>query len=153
MLKIVISPYSRPMRNGTKNPKDYPYWQEVVDALALEGAKITQVGVPGEVILNGVADFKLGLPLKKLSEMIADCDIWCSVDNFFQHLAHLQKKPGVVLFGQSDPLIFGHPENKNLLKDRKYLREKPFDIWEATPATDDAFVTADKVIDAILEGV
>lgn len=150
MLKIVISPYSRKMRNGTINPKDYPHWQAVIDALVLEGAQVTQVGTKDEVLFNGITNFKFGLPLKELSKMIAEYDVWCSVDNFFQHLAHLQKKPGVVIFGQSDPLIFGHSENKNLLKDRKYLREKPFDIWEACPANDDAFVSPDKVVAAIL---
>jgi hypothetical protein len=53
------------------------------------------------------------------------------------------------VFGQSDPNIFGHPENINLLKDRKYLREKQFWIWEQAEFIEEAFVTPDVVIDAL----
>ena len=51
-----------------------------------------------------------------------------------------------MLFGQSDPLIFGHPENINLLKDRKYLREQQFWWWEQCEYKEDAFVRPEEVI-------
>lgn len=148
MLNIIISPYSRPMRNGNKNPKNYPWWSEVVKKLRERGHHVTQVGVRGEESLDA-DEIVFNAPLKKLTVMLKECDTWASVDNFFQHLAHLQRKPGVVLFGQSDPNIFGHGENRNLLKDKKYLREKQFDIWEVITATDAAFVTPDEVVEAL----
>jgi hypothetical protein len=55
-------------------------------------------------------------------------------------------KPGIVLWGQSDPLIFGHPENNNLLKDRKYLREKQFWWWEQCDYNAEAFVRPEEII-------
>lgn len=148
--KIIISPYSRPMRNGAKNAKNYPWWNEVIAKLKENDCFVTQVGVAGEIPLEGVDEVKNNLPLKELEAMIASYDTWCSVDNFFQHLAHLQKKPGVVLFGQSNPEIFGHSENKNLLKDKNNLREKQFDIWEACVANDDVFVSPDVVVNALM---
>ena len=43
------------------------------------------------------------------------------------------------------------PTNKNLLKDRKYLRPLQFDIWEAAKVIDEAFVDAQTVVEAVLE--
>jgi len=72
-----------------------------------------------------------------------------SVDSFFQHYCWSLGKPGVVLWGQSDPVIFGHPENVNLLKDRDYLREKQFWLWEQCGFRAEAFVTPDEVLEAL----
>jgi ADP-heptose:LPS heptosyltransferase len=150
MKKIVISPYSRALRNGKNNPKNYPWWGEVVALLKEQGCKVIQVGTKGEGPIPGVDDVLLNLPLKELKELLEECDTWASVDNFFQHFAYLHGKPGVVIFGQGNPLIFGHPQNKNLLKDPKYLREKQFDIWEAIAFNQDAFVDPATVVKALL---
>ena len=42
---IIISPYSKPLRNGLNNPKNYPYWKELI---SLINEEIIQVGVDGE---------------------------------------------------------------------------------------------------------
>jgi ADP-heptose:LPS heptosyltransferase len=146
---IIISPYSRPMRNGKANAKNYPWWKEVISKLREKGCYVIQVGVVGEVAFD-VDEVVNNSKLKVLEKMIEDCDVWCSVDNFFQHLAHLQRKPGVVIFGRSNPDIFGHPENKNLVKDKANLREKQFDIWETVEASDDVFVSPDVVVEALI---
>lgn len=150
MKKIIISPYSRALRNGKNNPKNYPWWNEVVALLKEKGGRVIQVGTKGEKPLEGVETVEFNLPLKELRDMLDECDTWASVDNFFQHLAFLHGKPGVVVFGQSNPLIFGHPQNKNLLKDPKYLREKQFDIWESCQYLNEAFVSPDIVVAALL---
>jgi hypothetical protein len=72
-----------------------------------------------------------------------------SCDSFFQHFCWDLGKPGVVVFGQSDPNIFGHPENINLLKDRSYLRDKQFWIWEQAEYKEDAFVNPEVVLEAL----
>jgi hypothetical protein len=54
-----------------------------------------------------------------------------------------------VIFSQSDPVIFGHPDNVNLLKDRKYLRELQFQTWMGVPYNEDAFVSPDEVVNAV----
>ena len=138
---IVISPYSRALRNGKRNPKNFPYWKELI--AKLKGKTIVQIGVEGEVPL--VKDFRKGLPLKDIENLIKDCDYWISVDNFLPHLAHYVGKPGIVLWGRSDPNIFGYQENINMLKDRKYLRESQFDMWENVPYNPDVFLTADDI--------
>lgn len=141
---IIISPFAKKMRNGEPHPKDYPYWKEVIAGI---NEDMIQVGVEGEQQL--VKDFRTNLPLAELETLVRECRTWISVDSFFQHFAWDLGKPGIVLFGQSDPNIFGHPENINLLKDRKYLRDKQFWWWEQTRFIKESFVEPQVVLDAL----
>ena len=146
---IIIAPFSRNLRNGKRNPKNWPYWKELVKELKKLKHKVIQVGLIGEPEVKGVDEFLKGKSLAELSELIEKTDTWISVDSFFPHLAHLQKKRGIVIFGQGNPEIFGHLENLNIFKHRKYFREKQFDIWESVEYNEEAFVKPDKVIEAL----
>jgi pyruvyltransferase len=151
MRKIIISPFSRKLRSGkTPNPKDYPYWEELIKQLKEKKFYVIQVGVFGEKRLN-VDEVKFNLSLVNLEKLIKECYTWISVDNFFQHLAANVGKKGIVLWGQSNPKIFGYPENANLLKDEKYLRDKQFDIWDTAHFIEESFVEPKEVIKNILE--
>jgi hypothetical protein len=138
---IIISPYAKKLRNGKNNPKNYPWWPELISMI---NEPIVQVGVKGEERL--VDDFKENLSLEELRDLILNCRTWISIDSFFQHFAWDLNKKGIVLWGQSDPNIFGHPENINLLKDRKYLREKQFWWWEQCDYIEEAFVKPEEII-------
>lgn len=148
-MKILLFPYARMMRNGEKHPKNYPFWPELVGVLQERGHTLIQVGVEGEEGL--VDDFRKGLPYSELCNLVMECDTWIGVDSFGQHLGWSLGKRGVAIFGQSDPVIFGHPENVNLLKHRSYLREKQFWMWEQCVARDDAWVEPVVVADAVEE--
>jgi ADP-heptose:LPS heptosyltransferase len=141
---IIIAPYAQKLRNGKENPKNYPWWPELIQLLEKINSRIIQVGVEGETQL--VNDFRKNLSISELKKLISECDTWISVDSFFQHLAWSENKKGIVLWGQSDPLIFGHEENINLLKDRKDLREKQFWLWEQCDYKEECFVTPQEVI-------
>lgn len=130
--------------NGRENPKNYPYWKEVIDQI---NEPIIQVGVDGETQL--VDDFRKNLPLSELKQLLQQCRTWISCDSFFQHLGYIERKPGVVLWSVSDPLIFGHPENTNLLKSRDYLAKDQFLWWEDQQYNKDAFVDPNDVLKAI----
>ena len=143
---IIIAPYAQKLRNGKQNPKNYPYWKELVYELE-KSMHIVQVGVEGEEQL--VDDFVKGLPIAELETLIDDCKIWIGVDSFFQHLAWLKKKRGIVLWSVSDPLIFGHPENVNLLKDRKNLAENQFLWWEYIEHKNEYFVEPNVVLECL----
>lgn len=150
-MKIIISPYSRQLRGTTKlNPKNYPHWEELVKLLKEKNVEITQVGVMGEKEIPGVDKVVFNSSLKELKKLILECDTWVSVDNFFQHYCNLIGKSGIVLFGQSDPIIFGHLQNRNLLKDIKYLRPDQFNTWECATFIEEAFVEPRKVLNEIL---
>ncbi len=148
-MKILIFPWARGMRNGKPHPKNYPHWTELVQKLQAQCHTVIQTGVIGEERL--VDDVRQGLNLSELADLVRSVDTWISIDSFGQHFCWDLGVPGVVLFGQSDPVIFGHPENINLLKDRQYLRERQFWLWEQCEARDDCWVTADEVITTLNE--
>ena len=124
-MKIIISPYSQKLPVNKPNPKNFPYWEEVIKLIKqkISGVELVQVGVKEEITLKGVTHLAHNLPPKELLELAKSSNAWLSVDNFFQHFCSYYTIPnGIVIFGQSDPNIFVYPFNNNLLKDRKYLR-------------------------------
>lgn len=138
---IIISPYSKKLRNGKENPKNYPYWKELIELI---DDPIVQVGITGETQLVDI--FHQNLSLKELEELILKCKIWISVDSFFQHFAWDIGKPGIVLWGPSDPNIYGHPENINLLKDRSLLVPNQFLMWEQQSYRTECFVDPKEIL-------
>lgn len=151
MKQVIISPFSRSLPDGRRNPKDYPYWSEVIKELKKKDIHLLQIGVIGEKVLEGVDEFLPNLSLEKLADLAISCDTWVSIDSFFQHLCDLVQKPGVVIWGKSDPKLFGHMQNKNLLKDEKYLRAGQFESWTCTEWNEEVFVSPQIVVKAILE--
>lgn len=144
---IIISPYSKKLISGKENPKNYPFWRELI---ALIDQPIVQVGIAGEDQL--VSDFRVDLSTPDLRKLIGECDTWISCDSFFQHLAWDEGKKGIVLWSVSDPLIYGHPENVNLLKSRDCLSENQFLWWEFVEFDPNKFVQPEVVMEA-LEGI
>lgn len=137
---ICISPYSKAMRNGENNPKNYPYWPELIDLLHRQGLQVLQVGVEGERQLPGVDKALFNLPLVDLRCQLQDCITFISVDNFLPHFAHYYKIYGIVLWGQSNPEIFGYTEHVNLFAHKRFFRDDQFDIWEKASFQTQAFV-------------
>ena len=139
---IIISPYSKALLSGKQNPKNYPHWKELI---AMIDEPIVQVGIEGEAQL--VSDFRKNLPITELRKLIQECRTWISCDSFFQHLGWDEGKKGIVLWGVSDPLIYGHPENINLLADKKYLAENQFLWWEFVEHQNERFVKPEIVLE------
>lgn len=133
---ILVSPWARRTTDGRLSPKDYPFWPDVVGLLKAEGREVWQLSLPGEPDVPGCDRRFDGLPLPKIREHILACEAWASVDNFFQHFAWSIGRRGVVVFGPSDPVIFGHPENLNMLKDRSSLRPRQFGLWSEVESFD-----------------
>lgn len=138
---IIISPYAKQLMNGKRNPKNYPYWEELISMI---DEPIVQVGIDGEKQL--APDFRKNLPLSELKVLLLECRMWVSCDSFIQHLGWSIGKQGIVLWSVSDPNIFGHSENINLLKDRSYLAEQQFLWWDFVPHKSEAFVKPKDII-------
>lgn len=150
---IVISPYSKRLFNGEICAKNYPYWKKVLRLLERQSnIQIVQIGINGEVALKEESDnFRIVFnePIKDIKDLVTEAVTWVSVDNFLQHLMKDTRR-GVVVWGKSDPLIFGYNTNINLLKDRAFLRPNQFDFWEAEPLDIDCWVNPEEVTDKIL---
>jgi ADP-heptose:LPS heptosyltransferase len=142
-MKVVISPFSRPLRNHKRNPKNYPHFKELISLLKQLGHDIIQIGRLGEEKLTD--DFRTNLSLEDIKKLLIESDLWISVDNFLPHLANHINKRGIVIFSKSDPMIFGYEQNINLLKNKKYLKEKQFDVWEACQYDEDAFLPPEEI--------
>lgn len=148
-MKILVHCWAQKMRENAKspvNPKNYPYWKELIEILQQNGHTITQLGLDYEVKL--VEDFRT-LNYQQLKEILKEYDTWIAIDSFLPHLAWIQKVPGIVLFGPSNPSIFGHTQNINLYKNKKHFRPDQFGIWEECDYNKNAFVKPDEVIKAL----
>lgn len=145
---ILISPWSRPTTDGKTSPKNYPHWNALVEGLLRANHEVTQVSCSGEADVAGAKRLN-DLPLAQVAELMKTCDTWISVDNFWHHMAWTLKVPGIVIFGLSDPEIFGHPENINILKDRRFLRVRQFGLWSQQEPNPEAFVGPGAVLEAV----
>lgn len=148
-MKILLSPYSKSLRNGGRNPKNYPYWEELAFELINEGYDLYQFSVHGEVLIHEDVDVLYEMKLKDIPNILKDYDTFVSVDNFFPHLAAYYDFPGFVIWGKSNPEIYGHGVHTNLLKDKKYLRPDQFRIWEQTEYNADAFMSPLEIFEKI----
>jgi ADP-heptose:LPS heptosyltransferase len=147
-MEIIISPFSRNLDTSI-NAKNFPLWKEVVASLKERQFKVVQVGLNNEELI-GADEVQFNQPLSELAKRVSKCVTWASVDNFFHHFATYHQRRGVVIFGKSDPAIFGHSINLNLLKDRKYLRPDQYNIWAGVPHDPQVFVSPEIVVNAIL---
>lgn len=129
-MKIFVLP------GNITTPKSYPHWDKFIALARANGHEVLKI--------RGT------LEESSIIELINWCDVWISIDSFLQHLVHYRElKRGIVLWGTSDPLIFGYPANINLLKDRKYLRPQQFKWWREDPYTPEAFVSPEEVLQAL----
>ena len=151
-MKVILSPWSKVPKNGVKCAKNFPLesWKEVVLKLREKGFKTIQIGVSGEQLINA-EEVKFNLSFPDLLDLLKSADTFISVDNGIQHFAHYYGIHGVVIFSKSDPSIFGYSDNKNLLKDKKYLRQgrEQFKWWDECPYDKDAFISSEEVVDAV----
>ncbi len=149
-MKLLYAPFAArsPSLNGKPSPKDFPKAQELAELLETEHDVIQLAGAEDVQVAK---DVRRNLPHPQVVELIKWSDTGVCVDSYLQHAFWEVGKPAVVLFGISDPVIFGHPENVNLLRDRKYLRPQQFDLYYVNQYCNEAFVTPEEVVKALHE--
>lgn len=140
---ILFAPFAekQPWLNGFPSPKDYPHARKLAEELRDD---LVQVG--GDQDEQLVPDFRKNLPFEQLGELIKKSKTAICVDSYLQHCYWYHDKPAIVLWGISDPLIFGHSIHMNLLKDRKYLRPNQWDLYYSNQINPEAFVPPEEVI-------
>jgi ADP-heptose:LPS heptosyltransferase len=119
---------------NNQNAKSYPHWDALIKMLG--GHQVKKI--------EGI------LKEQEIIDLINWCDVWISIDSFLPHLAKYHGlKRGIVIWGTSDPLLFGYKENVNLLKDRKYLRAQQYKWWKDEPINMDSFVAPEVILQEI----
>ena len=146
-MKILIAPYAQKLRNGHRNPKNYPHFKELIQLL--NNHDLIQIGRGDEKILTKTRAFDLSLD--NLKKLVQECDFWISIDSFLPHMANHLQKPGAVIFSLSDPNIFGYEHNLNILKDRMFLKKNQFNTWEECSYNNEAFLGPQEVYNIIKE--
>lgn len=146
-MELILSPYSSKVANGKVNAKNYPWFPKLVQLLNRDGYRVIQIGVSGEERIEGVGEFLANLSYGGLINLVNRYTGWISVDNFFPHFCHANKlKSGIVLWGPSDPRIWGYSRNINLLRGRDYLRQHQMQTWNEIEFDAQRFVYAENVI-------
>jgi hypothetical protein len=111
-MKILIN------RGNVVNAKSYPYWEELIALLKSHEIK----------------EIKGILKEQEIIDLVNWSDVWISIDSFLPHLCkYYNLKNGIVLWGKSNPQIFGYSENVNILKSILNLRPDQFGEWKNVP--------------------
>ena len=85
-------------------------WQVVVDSLRTE-AFVLELGDDGS-LLSGTEAIRPLPGLRQSAALIRRCDCVLSIDSFPAHLAAAVGTPAVVLFGPTNPAVWGHPTSR-----------------------------------------
>ncbi len=149
-MTILYAPFAAraPSLGGKPSPKDYPFAKELAELLETEH-EVIQVGGNGDVQV--AKDARINLPFNEVGKLIQESDVGITVDSYLQHHFWYLNRRAIVLFGISDPLIFGHPEHMNLLKSRSHLRPNQFDLYYLDQYNHDAFVTPEEVLNVLAQ--
>ncbi|MGB3181582.1 MAG: glycosyltransferase family 9 protein [Cyclobacteriaceae bacterium] len=75
-----------------------------------------QLGLGDEQPVEGAVDMRGKTDVRQAMAIVKACDKFVGVDSFLAHASSAVHTPGVVLFGDSSPDIFGHPNNINISK-------------------------------------
>lgn len=147
-MKIIISPYSKRLPTGEPSPKDYPYWKELVSILNKKH-HIIQIGISGEQMIEGCHELKLNLTFSQLEDLTKSTDSFISVDNFYPHFCNVIGKYGYVIWGPSNPAIYGYKKNVNILPAVPRFKINQFGLWDKNDYNLNSFPSVEEVISCL----
>jgi ADP-heptose:LPS heptosyltransferase len=104
-------------------------WEELVRAMP--EYTFVQLGVAKDTKVEGAVDLRGKTTFRQGMALVKNALSFVGVDSSFSHVTNIYDIPGVVLFGPSTPVLWGHPNNINIYKS---LRCSPcIDILLGTP--------------------
>jgi len=120
---ILIHPCAGKMNYDTRKKltpnKDWfnDSWKKLVLMLSKEFDTI-QIGGKDEKPIEGITTYLMGATgVRQTMALVKNALTYVSVDSFIGHVGPAVGKSGVVLFGRSNPYIFGHDLNVNVWMD------------------------------------
>lgn len=75
-----------------------------------------QLGLNKEKYINGAIDFRGKYSLREQLSILYNSKIYIGLDSFWNHAAKAFNIKSVILFGPSDPKVWGYDENINIYK-------------------------------------
>jgi ADP-heptose:LPS heptosyltransferase len=119
---VVIQPFGGydPLQHkkitSNKDWDDNNKWYGVIQALVNRGYEVVQLGAIGEYIFPNVTSFVGHASIRESFALIKYCDFFISVDTYAIHVAKAFKKPGIVLWGRTNPYRVGYTDHYNIYK-------------------------------------
>lgn len=117
---ILIQPYGGRMnfneREVLTDNKNWfkEEWEEVVKELTIS-FDVVQVGGLKEDPIKGITTYLMGATnIRQTIALVKNSLTFVTVDSFLNHVGPAVDKSGVVLFGRSNPYIYGHDLNRNI---------------------------------------
>jgi len=150
-MNIAIAPFSKINVPIPFNPKNWPFWGELVSVLKKQGHKITQFAVAGEPSF-GCHEFCVNAKMDKVKEILSKMDFCICVDTWLQHACNTLGIPCIVIWSVTDPEIFGYPHHVNLIGDKECFSENQYATIDGILAgvkKQLVFVPVDSVIKAL----
>lgn len=89
-------------------------WQALV--MSLPEYTFIQVGNPDEPRVHGAIDWRGKTKLREICCLLKFASSFVGVDSGLAHLTNAVELPGVVLWGDSNPVYWGHDNNINIYK-------------------------------------
>jgi len=92
-----------------------PYWQQLCSRIQSElGLKVMQIGAASDRSIPGLE--KVDSPtLKHAIAAIKYARLFIGLDSVFNHATQAIKKPSIILWQSTDPLILGYEQNLNIV--------------------------------------
>jgi ADP-heptose:LPS heptosyltransferase len=100
---------------GSSNKMWLPmHWEALVRSMP--DHTFLQIGLPNEAKVESAVDLRGKVSFREALALIKHADSFLGIDSSFAHATNAFNIPGVVLFGATNPEIWGHPNNINLYK-------------------------------------
>jgi ADP-heptose:LPS heptosyltransferase len=108
---VLMHVYSRTSKN---HMWDKEKWELLISRLP--EYNFIQIGSSDEPYINGAVDFRGKTTLREAFGLLKFTTSFVGVESCFAHVTNAFDIPGVVLFGDSSPLYWGHSNNINIYK-------------------------------------
>jgi hypothetical protein len=136
-MNILIVPCERKMRDDSRNPREYPYWDELKELLTNKGLGVDTLSTSD-------------IPLGYLQTFLAKYDLILTIDSFIQHFCWYHSIKCAVVWGPSDYRIFGHKEHINITKQEYTPRSDQFNVWEGFKYDETLFPSPQDVMSILI---
>ncbi len=118
--KRVISKHKNPVilaissQTSTNQEWDIQKWKELVSRF--DDYTFIQLGVQGEPHVMGSINMLGKTTVRQAVALVKYAKLFVGVDSFLNHATNATATPGVVLFGNSTPVIWGYKSNTNIYR-------------------------------------
>jgi ADP-heptose:LPS heptosyltransferase len=87
--------------------KDWPYFDQLADAILDAGFGVVQVGGRNDKLVKGAIDFRGRLGMIELAGFLKRCTVFVGLDSGLSYMADAMKIPTIVIQGSTNPVTSG----------------------------------------------